>query len=133
LATTATTGYLPIRILNKTVAHEQKASLHSLDVGQPPSATLLLWIAITLAGLVHALASRFSWAVPSRLRDEFDFSDDGDSITAAKAFCHGTALTVIALAGWIAGSSFLYFAGAPYRIHPFGFAIRVYLALTGLV
>ncbi len=128
---TGTTGYFPITLLAPEAKGSQdRFALHSLDVGKPPYLSILFWAFIAMIGLYHATALTFSSVAPARLKDEFDFSDKTDSITAVKGLCQVFAILTIALASLVAGSSFIFFWSADYTATPFGFAIRVYHLLA---
>jgi hypothetical protein len=134
LAVTGTTGYFPLRILNPIPLNaQQQLKLHSLDVGKPPYAARLLWMSIALIGVLHGLAATRPRFAPSRFHEEFDFSDPQDAITAAKAGCHVMALLVLALASLVAGSSFLFFSGAPYTAGFLGKPVQAYGVLAWAV
>jgi len=128
---TGTAGYFPITLLAPEVnASQDRFALHSLDVGKPPYLSILFWVFIAMIGLYHAAALTFSSVSPTRLKDEFDFSDKTDSITAVKALCQVSAILTITLASLVAGSSFLFFRKVGYTVTPFGVSIRVYHLLA---
>ena len=128
---TGTAGYFPITLLPPEVKPSQdRFALHSLDVGKPPYLSILFWVFIAMIGLYHAAALTFSSLAPTRLKDEFDFSDKTDSITAVKGLCQVSAILTITLASLVAGSSFLFFRSADYTVTPFGVSIRVYHLLA---
>ena len=131
MGATGTAGYFPITLLAPEAKGSQdRFALHSLDVGKPPYLSILFWAFIAMIGLYHATALTFSSVAPGRLKDEFDFSDKTDSITAVKGLCQVFAILTIALASLVAGSSFIFFWSADYTATPFGFAIRVYHLLA---
>jgi hypothetical protein len=140
LGVTGTAGYYPVRLLNKKEdisRHEKIAELHSLKVGGPPYATILLAVMIALVGMFHAFCSTFPGIVPSRFEEEFDFSNKADTITVAKGFCHALALLSLCLGCLVVGSSFFFFRHTAYRmwvipVYPFG-AILVLAVIIILV
>jgi hypothetical protein len=105
LTTTGTGAYFPIKWL--TQADSAESALR--NPGKPPYGAILLWALITGVALAHAAGLWRPHSVPNYFGCEFDLSDDGDAITAAKQVCHVIALFCIALAAMAAGSSFVYF------------------------
>jgi hypothetical protein len=128
---TGTAGYFPVTLLaHQLPVPQNRFALHSLDVGKPPYLSILFWLLIAMIGLYHAAASTFSSVAPTRLKDEFDFTDKTDSITAVKGLCQASAILMIMLASFVAGSSFLFFRSADYTISPFGVSISTYHLLA---
>jgi len=115
VVTAGTTGYYPISLLN-AAGHAPSQSIRSLNVGGPPYATILLWIVISLVGLLQATWTAFPRLAPERFANEVDFSDKRDAITALKASGQFMALMIVALASYVSGSSFVFFKGAPYEV-----------------
>lgn len=142
IAASGTTGYFPVGILNESRGEpsgstndpappvSKQAGLHRLDIGRPPFAAILVWLAFACVGLVHALALIFRRAVPAFVSEEFDFPEENSPKTAPKVFLHVVALLVIAGGNLVAGSGFLYFWGAPYLAQVWGIPVRVYMWLA---
>jgi len=139
LGVTGTAGYYPVRILNEDIsAHEQVAALHSLKVGRPPYAAILLLFLILLVGGFHACWATFPTTVPSRFEEEFDFSNKADSITVAKGFCHALALLSLCLGCLLVGSSFFFFRHTAYSmwiipVYPTGAILTLAVIITLVV
>lgn len=133
LAASGTQGFLPIQPLPPTSA-KATGSFHVLNVGKPPYSAILLWFLIAIIGVAHGLGviiagrekdnlahssegkdNRSKWddIIPPLLT--LDLEDRGDAITAAKFIGHSIALSTIAFAGLVAGSTFLFFAASTYR------------------
>ena len=119
LGVTGTAGYYPVRLLNRKEdisAHEPAAGLNSLKIGRPPYATMMLLLLIALVGVFHASWATFPTTVPSRFEDEFDFSNETDTIAVTKGFCHALALLSLCLACLLASSSFFFFRHTAYSV-----------------
>jgi hypothetical protein len=105
LTTTGTGAYFPIKWLTQADSTESAFR----NPGKPPYGAIVLWALITGVALAHAAGLWRPNLVPNYFGCEFDLSDNGDAITAAKQVCHVMALLCIALAAMAAGSSFVYF------------------------
>src|SRR5262249_14107100 len=135
LGVTGTGGYYPLSILNPDASERRIPGLHALQVGRPPYVTMLLLLLVALVSVVHAASVVYPRLAPSRFRDEFDFTNKADAITAAKGACHSLALVTLALGVLLASSSFLFFRNAPYSvngisIYKVGAAIAILLPLA---
>ena len=111
LAVIGTAGHYPVKVLNWKEKPAQ-SELHSLDMGKPQFMPMMFWIGVASVGLLHMLGLKYSSAVPSMFKHDFDFSDRKSTVPMVKRFCHMVAIMTIALAQFILGSSYLFFYGS---------------------
>jgi len=156
LAATGTSGYLPIKPLWTEEAGfaNLRGGLHSLNVGKPPYAAIILWFLIALVAVTHAIGVLI--ATPFRRKaceteDEpakprsafpcfltFDVGDPQDPVAPSKFICHAVGLSAAALATLVSGASFVFFWKCTLRSSHAGtanfiFSIYQYRILAGLV
>ena len=134
LATIGTATNYPVKILNLEGVDESKLALHSLDLGKPQFAPLLLWASIALLGILHAFGLRYKDAVPSAIKPDFDLTDESSAVTLVRRSCHLVAILTITLAQLILGSSYLFFWRSDdwYKLAALAVAL-VTLGLLGVV
>jgi hypothetical protein len=134
LATIGTATNYPVKILNSEGVDESRLALHSLDLGKPQFAPLLLWASIALLGILHAFGLRYKDAVPSALKPDFDLTDENSAVTLVRRSCHLVAILTITLAQLILGSSYLFFWSSDvwYKLAALAVAL-VTLGLLGVV
>jgi hypothetical protein len=115
LTTMGTTGHFPLALLNVDKSSEANLRPQFLDVGGPRHIGMVLWICFAVLGLAHLWGLSWPDALPRLFSDDFDLSDQRDTITASKASCHVVILLSLALSQLVLGSSYVFFRSLEYH------------------
>ena len=124
LATIGTAGHFPLAILCQDLSVQSKLHLDSLPVGKPLYTPWLLWLLVTVTGILHLCGLASHKYLPGRYRYDFQLTDHTE-LSSLKGSCHLVAILCIALAEWVLGSGYIFFRNPVHGGNDTSFAYRM--------